>query len=167
MKKNRKSLLVFMLFLANVMTSIASVHKEKEPWIPADFDPKNSVLLVQEFTWHRAGVGEKETAKMKEEMEKTYRYKFEIASFGDIKKGSKYDDKEKYRYALMWTQGSASTWSDGAGHVSGGEAIFHMYIYDRKLDKKNPINPQFNSFIIKVFRPAVKQIVEFLDGSKK
>lgn len=171
MKTSSKILLLIVSVLITSY-SFGGPHssKDKESWIPADFDPRKTTLLVAKFEWHIPEKAVKRNEEMDEEMKKSYPYPYEFATSSEIRKDSKYQDKDKYRYALMWTQASQGTAHGSAGQpiasASTSNPIFHFYIYDRKLDKSYPQNPKFNSYIVRVFKPTLEELMEYLKQLK-
>lgn len=171
MKKLRVALLAVLVMSIYFLSSFSSETKplkNGDKWIPSDFDVRKSTILVQPFVWHnkyKGDVGEKRTEEMKEEMKANYPYKYEFASEEDIRGGSKYADKDKYRYALMWSNGSYAP-VFGRATASNSGTVFDFHIYDRKLDKHYPATGKYASFIMTIFKPTVATIVEFMKNLK-
>jgi hypothetical protein len=75
--------------------------KNADKWIPADFNPPKTILLVEKF---------KENARMRNQMEaymsENYSYKYEFVDKQTIdNRDGKYKDTKLYKYALIQTEG--------------------------------------------------------------
>jgi hypothetical protein len=77
--------------------SSKKVFKNEENWIPEDFDPAKTTLLVQEFT-----VSDKAQGQMEDYMAEKYPYKYEFVSRSQIfNQEGKYANTQLYKYALV------------------------------------------------------------------
>ena len=81
-----------------------------DKWIPADFDAKNTVLLIQE-----AGDIDSRQKKTASFMKKEYPYQFEIIPLYDT---VRFPDKAKYRFMLLSVTQILHTPTDSYGHSS-------------------------------------------------
>lgn len=88
------------LLIASCGTS-KKVLKNGDKWIPAEFDAKNTILLVENWDGLGKSKGISEQKKM---MTEKYPYKFEVVPSTTIKsRAGKYADTKLYRWALMST----------------------------------------------------------------
>ena len=90
-------ILLFATFLAPITSCSykSASFSDAEKWIPMDFNPSSSVLLVEE---HRAS--NKENSKMLEWLQKNYPYPYEVVDTTLINStNGKYADTKKYRFA--------------------------------------------------------------------
>ena len=76
-KKNLASFLTLALFFIMALACNTSkmTFGNGKKWIPEDFDPNKTTLLVEEFT-----VSENANQKMQEYMQEKYPYKYEFVS---------------------------------------------------------------------------------------
>jgi len=133
--KNKKGLLIILvLFAFTVLTSfkmfIPHENLNHRNWIPEDFDPQKCTLLIEKHP-----LNEKYNNGMIEYLQKEYPWKFEVATYEDIKNNSKYQDKKIYQFVVLWedinvknpytTERSIITYHDLEGHF-----------WDRSTDKQ-------------------------------
>ena len=106
--------------------------KNGKDWIPVDFDPKNSILLVEKSY----SMTSQEKA-MEEYMKKNYPYRFEFVTLSSIKlKSDKYSDTVLYRYALI--NDSYSLTSSNFSRPSVGVHDFRFYDIINAKDYPSP-----------------------------
>ena len=165
----QKSITLFtLLIFAAALCSFSGDEKtfsNAKDWIPEEFDTRTTVLLVQNIKGpgnERAQkIWEKVIADMKVVMKEGYPYKYEFASQEDIKGGSRYADKEKYRYVLV----PDFTYATALG-ATGTDWRHDDYIFDRKLDKQYAYTKHAGSNPLMVFKPAVATLVKYLKELK-
>ncbi len=169
-----------MLSLTGILSSFTGGGKssgKSTDWIPADFDPRHGVLLVQNFyvlehpNKNLKKVQDKVSNDMKAEMQDSYPYKFEMVDVSEINTGSQYADKDKYRWVLMSAYSekeSKFSHETGNGQTarnwSTPQNVFH--IYDRKTNKHYPDSGRPNADIKSAMRPTIGAIVDFLRALK-
>ncbi len=120
-------------------------------WIPADFEPSKTILLVEQFEYG----GVKTLKKMESYMAEKYPYKYEIVPLDIIKnREGKYANTKLYRYALVTT--SHKSEKPGQPTVTG----FDYNFYDRDLNKNYPATNKPSGFAIMTFEPVINTIVK-------
>lgn len=156
-----------LLLLICLLSSFGGEEKtfKSTDWIPEDFDARKSVLLVEVIDLRvYPKVNEKLNVKAKEIMEELYPYKYEFAEGSVIEEvggNGKYEDKDKYRWALMYTSGSKTMGQyGGSGGMTVNSSDFHLY--DRLNDKHGKNTGNSNSYIQNVMRPTVATITKYL-----
>jgi hypothetical protein len=163
-------LLPLLLIVACMVSSFSGDVKpytNGNKWIPTDFDTRNSVLLVLNFSIkenpnaYLKKAQDKATNEMKEIMKADYPYKYEFVSKDDLKSG-KYDDKEKYRFALV----DQNTYTQTIGAGAGGSSSNVFHIYDRKNDKHYPDTGHPSAGVDITFKGTVTTIVKYLRDLK-
>lgn len=155
--KIRLSLLTLLAFFVLAIASKPSkmVFKNADQWIPGDFNPHNTVLLVQIFD-----VSDKAQKNMETYMAEKYPYKYEFASLQTIKsKDGKYSDTKLYKYALMVTSHTINT-RDQTGRSGPSYVGFDYNFYDRESGKNYPVTGKGSSYAIMTFKPVINSIVK-------
>lgn len=108
------------------------VYINGKKWIPADFDPASTILIVQQLP--RPG---KEMQRMEEFMHEKYPYRYEFVPIETIKsREGKYADTKLYKYALIFSYGLNNTSPGSVKFPSFPEMLFDMRFYDRGSGKK-------------------------------
>jgi len=139
-----KSFFKSFLVLAFIFGITPSVFSQKtlnngDKWIPTDFNPKTTVLLVEAWSGIQE---EKGIAKQEDYMDKMYPYKYEVVSLETIqKREGKYANTKIYKWSLVSSSNvTALTKSTGAstntGVLTSVDRDFHFY--DRENDKNYP-----------------------------
>jgi hypothetical protein len=127
----------------------------KRGWLPDDFEPKSTILLVEEDRWSK-----KQTQLMEDYMKKKYPYKYEFASYEAIhSKEDKYADTKLYKYALVIFENSASQ-TQPTGMVVNAPAGYDFNFYNRDLDKDYPSTRKASGSAILTFEPVINTIVK-------
>jgi hypothetical protein len=145
-----------------------TVFKNGNAWIPADFQPKKTVLLVQLLDENSVAASwRKKFRQWNEEMEaymqEKYPYKYEFVTADQIE-GSpqKYSDKTKYAFGLLVSNGTISY--QGVGSSSPGnnttKAVYDYYFIDRATGKKYPPTKKYSSNPLITFMPVVNTILD-------
>lgn len=163
-------LLIFMILALVALSSFKGDEKDKfyenkNGLIPADFDTRNSTLLIESETFDptRDGIA-RYNERYRQYLSEVYLYKFEINTQYEIINNSKYADKDQYRYILA---DRYSTHSYSGGYSASQAGSYNVfYIYDRKLAKENPRAPKGSAFIMPTFKIAVNTITKFLKELK-
>jgi|SRR5687768_1277155 len=150
-----KKIIVFLFYslslcvLAGCFASGMS-SKNDTKWIPADFDPKNTILLVEKN--YSMTPLEKE---IEEYMKKNYPYRFEFALGPSIRlKAGKYSDTVLYRYALVRN----SDYIHGGGHASQRE---DFNFYDMIHDKDYSPSGKQSSKKVDTFKRVVDALISY------
>jgi hypothetical protein len=143
--------ILLFLFLAIASNPSKKTFSNGEKWIPKDFDPTKTTLLIQKFR-----SSEKQQTKMEGYMEEKYPYKYEFVSTETIiEREGKYADTDIYRYALRIT--SHTTTYTNSNMVTSG---FDFYFYDRANDIKYPASNKASSYIFTTFQPVINTILK-------
>jgi hypothetical protein len=144
------------------------VFNNGDSWIPPDFNPQKSVLLVQLLNEDVANSGwrtkfQKWNNEMKEYMQEKYPHKYEFVSADDIQyKGKKYSDYQKYPYGLMISDGSVTYYGGAAGTGPDNKntrAAYDYYFLDRATGKKYPLTKKYSTNPVLTFMPVINTIL--------
>lgn len=153
------------LFLFVIMTGCSANNKffsDGEKWIPADFDPAESVLLVEHFPGK-----EKWNTDMIHYLDEIYPGKYIVVSKEDIVAiQGKYKDKKKYRYAVLWgTINSRSNSSRQSGNVlyyySDPKIDFSGHFLERETGREYPVTSKYNNYGSKGYIPFFNSVIKY------
>lgn len=145
------------------------VFTNDDKWLPADFQPRKTVLLVQLINEDVVNSGWKAKYKkwnneMREYMQEKYPYKYEFVSADDIEyKGKKYSDYQKYHFGLMISKGDYTYSGAAAGsgpNNTNTKDVYDFYFIDRASGKKYPVTKKFSSNPVMTFKPVINTILE-------
>ncbi len=137
--------------------------KNGDKWIPADFNPKNTILLVEAWSGIQE---EKGIAKQEEYMDKKYPYKYELVPFSTIqKRDGKYANTKIYKWALVsTTNATALKKSNGAstntGVITSVDRDFNFY--DRENDQNFPSTNKSQGPFKQTFQVVINAIVKHI-----
>jgi hypothetical protein len=126
-----------------------------DKWIPADFVPAKTVLLVEKYT-----LSNKVEEKIEAYMNENYPYKYEFVGLDDIKNrsGGKYANTKLYKYALViYATRSTYTYTDRSTVVTAG---YDYYFYDREISKNYRETGKASTWILVTFKPIINTIVK-------
>jgi hypothetical protein len=159
-KKNLVSILATALFfiIALACNPSKKTFGNSEKWIPEDFNPEKTVLLVEKFT-----ISKKEEQKMEDYMSEKYSYKYEFVSAATIRnREGKYADTKLYKYALVISSETTHyTKMEGAATSSGLTVTgFDFNFYDRESDKNYPKTKKASSWASMTFKPVINSIMK-------
>jgi hypothetical protein len=162
-KKPLLSALSIVLFFIIALASSPSkkTFKNSESWIPKDFNPNKTILLVEKFS-----ISNRAEQNMEDYMNQKYPYKFEFVDFKTIKnREGKYADTKLYKYALVISSHSSTlTKAQGASTNAGLTTTgFDFNFYDRDLDKNYPATKRPSSYAITTFKPVINTIVKHFE----
>jgi hypothetical protein len=107
--------LFILFFLLSSFGGDSKVYTNTKVWLPEDFDSRNTILLVQNFSMGMKGndrlkkAEDNVTEKMKAVMQQSYPYKYEFASSDQISNSPKYANTDLYRYVIIDINGSTPT----------------------------------------------------------
>ena len=97
MKLMQQLILILTSFVLIIGCAPNNAIKNSDKWLPADFDHKQSTLLILATTNNSKGI-----EKLSNEIKKHYPYKFRVipmnSKFGE---NSKFSDTTKYKYLLQ------------------------------------------------------------------
>jgi hypothetical protein len=161
MNKKIKTKLSVLAVIGFFIIAIASKPSKmtfgnSERWIPKDFDPGKTTLLVEKFFISKRG-----EKKMEDYMAEKYPYKYEFVP-GEVitKREGKYADTKLYKYALMFSS-HTSTQFDVQTHKPGVTVTgFDFHFYDRELKKDYPATGKPSSYAHMTFEPVINTIVK-------
>ncbi|MBP6430449.1 MAG: hypothetical protein KA319_01680 [Ferruginibacter sp.] len=161
MKKNILKLtgilILFTILLAGCNPS-KMTFGNSEKWIPQDFDPSKTILLVEKFK-----VSDKAEQKMEDYMSENYGNKYEFVDLSVIKnREGKYANTKLYKYALVISSHTNTITKAEGASTSGGLRVtgFDFNFYDRELDKNYPPTKRASSYAITTFKPVINTIVK-------
>src|SRR5204862_382551 len=137
-KKNLLSTLTVVLFFIIALASNPSKKTigNAKKFIPEDFDPNTTTLLIEKFEQSNS-----EEQIMEEYMSEKYPYKYEFVDLKTIKdREGKYANTKLYRFALVTTSHRATTTkADGASTSVGFvTTAYDFHFLDRDLVKNYP-----------------------------
>lgn len=154
-----------LIFIIGITASAFSQKtlKNGDKWIPADFNPKNTVLLVEAWSGIQE---EKGIEKQENYMDDKYPYKYEVVPFETIKKREgKYANTKIYKWALVSTaNATALTKANGAstntGVLTSVDRDFNFY--DRESDKNYPATNKSQGPFKQTFQVVINTIVKYI-----
>jgi Prokaryotic membrane lipoprotein lipid attachment site len=159
MKKN-----VFIATLVFILSGCGmgkSVFKDAANWVPADFNPKECILLVQEFP----GDSKKANNELQGLLDSTYKGQFEIVSKKTIEEGEgKYGDTKFYRYAVLWER-RYTQWSSASS--SSKKLDIDGRFYDRNESHRFPITKDYNRDGNRSYIPFFAAVNDYLSKKAK
>lgn len=157
MKNIRNITLAAAMLFTCVATHSCSTSKKSFAnsceWLPTDFHPEQTVLLVQYFGQGANPI----TADMIAYMKAKYPFKYKFASIGEIEdpKGP-YADANTYPYALVWHVGSETFGRDG----NKRKEYYDLQFYNRKVKKDYPNTGKITTTPNMTFKPVINTIVK-------
>lgn len=161
MQKNNLLFILFLILFSGLITSCNPSKKtfgNSEKWIPQDFNPSKTILLVEKFK-----VSDKAEQKMEDYMSETYGNKYEFVDLSVIKnRDGKYANTKLYKYALVISSHTNTITKAEGASTSGGLRVtgFDFNFYDRELDKNYPPTKRASSYAIMTFKPVINTIVK-------
>jgi len=121
-------------------------------WIPADFDARNNILLIQSSLPLKG-----QERKMEDYMKKNYPYRYEFVEYRNIMdREGKFADATVYRFVLMNTSGTIRTGNMNNPYAS----VEDFYFYDRMKDKRYPATAKGSYKKIVTFKPVINTILK-------
>ncbi len=159
-KKFKTNVSIFMVFtfwiIAIASNPSKKTFKNADKWIPDDFNPSKTILLVQKFT-----ISENAESKMEEYMSEKYPYKYEFVSLQTIRsKEGKYSNTSLYKYALIITSHTTTSRDMQTGKPGPTVTGFDYNFYNRENDKNYPATNKSSSYAIMTFKPVINSIVK-------
>ena len=167
-KKVLQTSLLSTLFLFLSCNISKMTFGNSKNWIPENFNPQKTILLVQKFD-----ASAKIQEQMEEYMSTTYPYKYEFATNIQIaNKIGKYADTKLYKYALMtfnrkdvvnYRYVDANNIRAG-GPMNRNDPTTYKSVdfnfYDRDGDKNYPSTQRPSSSVMMTFKPVINTIVK-------
>lgn len=166
MKKIIPLLILLTLSALSIVAGPSNKHFfNGEKWVPEDFDPTTTTLLIKNFSYtytNKKGktvvVFEKEQAKLEKFMKENYPYPYE---FTDDIHDDKYKNGQKYHYAITWGS-NTTTYSNGTA-ISG----INCYLYDNRKHTELPGSGRGTSYAIGIFSMTINTMVYMYEQRKK
>ncbi len=154
--------LCFEIFLCILILGSCNASKltfgNGEKWIPSDFSPSKTILLVEKY-----GDNKKIQQQMEDYMSENYSYKYEFVEASTIEqRAGKYANTTLYHFALRMTSGSEHiTQSQGASTGAGiSYGKYDFYFYDRESGKSYSTTRKESSNTMMLFKPVINTIVK-------
>lgn len=162
-----KLFIVFFIFSLSSSTHCFSKNKtsskifDRTAWIPADFDPVNTVLLIDNIPDPNASKAaqkmyEKESKNMEEVMKKYYPYPYEFVTTESLEK---YNDKTKYPYMLSWGS-HFHEYMNKSDHLVSGTSGWKISIIDLKTGVESKTNEWSFSYKKGTLEATIKQLIK-------
>ena len=152
---------MFLLFTSCGALGSKITLGNSDKWLPANFRPAKSIMLVQIFGKPKNGVNK----AMAKYLDKKYPYKYEIVSADDIRDlNGKYSDLNVYQFALVWSKhyfesGSMAMHNHYSGHG------YDLNFVDRSNGRNYPKTGKGCSSPMLLFNPVVNTIVKYCHKS--
>lgn len=144
----------------------AKTLRNGDTWIPNDFNPKNTILLVEE--WY----GRKKDKAIEQQinyMDEKYPYKYEVVPLSKIKnKEGKYANTKLYKYALVSSRTTTPlTKAQGASTNTGAlnDVSVDFRFFDRENDKNYRTTHRSQGPFKQTFQVVVNTIAKKFEGS--
>ncbi len=124
-----------------------------DKWIPADYDPYTTVLLVETFE-----VSARAQKKIENYMALTYPYKYEFVRLKTInEKSGEYADIKKYKFAIVYS-------SQTTVKISGPTfTSFDYNFIDREKGNEYPPTKKASGYAIMTFKPMINTLVKHFE----
>ncbi|HEX8331711.1 MAG TPA: hypothetical protein VF622_03770 [Segetibacter sp.] len=169
MIKTKQQLLSFLTVVIFSIIAVGSNPSKKtfgnsENWIPQNFDPKTTTLLIENFSASKSA-----EEKMQQYMSESYPYKYEFVDLKTIQnRTGKYADTRLYKFALVISMHSSTiNKSQGASSSIGLTTTgFDFHFFDRDLIKNYPSTKRASSYPIMTFKPVINTIVKHFQDLK-
>jgi hypothetical protein len=180
MKRIYQGLLLAVLLV--ILSSYALISKKKDSPIPEDFDPKKTVLLIQNYYFqyppearksylkrdsiktiaYEAKEAQKIAESARKIMKENYPYKYEFADAEAINSDPKYGDKDLFRFVLINDVRLVEELNNGQQNYDPYHQDYTPWfiLYDRKTDKQYG-RLKNGSFFDVTFKKAIEAIVDF------
>lgn len=133
-------------------------------WIPDDFDPGKTTLLVEHYPGR-----EKWNDEMMNYLASKYPGKYEVVSKDQIiaMKG-KYSDTKVYKYAVLWgafggTSFNTFTGGTTVNYYQSTKIDFYGHFLDRTSGKEYPITKKYNNYGSKGYIPFINSVVKYTE----
>lgn len=161
MLKIAKTKLSILTVVSFFLIAIASSPSKKTfdnsvQWLPKDFEPSQTVLLIEKFD-----LSDKQQRIIEEYMAEKYPYKYEFVSLYTIQnKEDKYADTERYKYALVITGHTYTSEEVNTGKRGPTVTGFDYYFHNRDRNRNYPPTGKNSSYISMTFKPIINTILE-------
>jgi hypothetical protein len=139
----------FMLAIASSPKNMS--YSDSDKWIPNNFDPNSSILLIQKHP-----LNDKQNKKMEAFLEKNYPYRYEVVNEGFIYGGlGKYIDRSLYKYAISWK--FESNYSAASKQMNYD---LYGYFIDLNTKQKSNTTKRINNFGQLGYVPFINSIIK-------
>jgi hypothetical protein len=152
-----KKLIIYIFYFLSLclFTGCATSGKSSgnsKKWIPAGFDPKNTVLLVEKSYFMTT-----QEKEMEEYMKKNYPYRFEFVLLSSIRLTSEqYSDTILFRYGLVSHSYAVPSMNSNRNGLTAQDFNF----YDRANRTDYPLSGNSSSKKIISFKLLINAIVK-------
>ena len=154
------ALFMFCFLLLGGCTTSRSITESGEDYIPADFKPRATVLLIERLD--NSSVNQQ--AKVEAYMKETYPYPYRFINTTDIEdQKGKYANTDSFRYVLIGSFKISNRLGTLGPYTTRSQleaGPYHYHFYDRKMGKNYPPTQKTNEVIIQAFRYTIKTILE-------
>lgn len=172
-----KTTSVVIMLLVNMLIYAGPSSKHflnGEKWVPKDFDPQNTILLIENFSLinkNGKDLFAKENEKLKEFMKENYPYPYEFTSNLD---DPKYTKSNKYVYAITWgshtstpTPGARGNGYAGSTGMTISSTGINCSIFDMKNNVDLPASGKSTSYASGVFSMTINTMLFIYEERKK
>ncbi|MDB5226560.1 MAG: hypothetical protein JWN78_753 [Bacteroidota bacterium] len=143
------------------MGKTSAMRFDREAWIPLDFDPKNTVLLIEimsDINKKGKDAYEKENATFEKIMKENYPFPYELTTNIDTS-NEKYLDRNKYAYALSFGE-HFHEYAKQSDHLISGTSGATIDIFNRKDGTYSETNGWAYSYRKGILEETVRQLVK-------
>jgi hypothetical protein len=155
----RSAQVFFLLFAALVFSAcsgnLKTFKSNTNGWLPPDFDPKTSALLIERVEWP-----ERQQKIIRDFMKEKYTFKYHFLKSSNIDED--YPDKTTQRFVVYYTQGKYQPmWEPEKGiHQKPPVMMFDFFFHDRVTGKDYPPTGIGGSFASQPFKYMINYILE-------
>jgi hypothetical protein len=128
-----------------------------EAWIPATFDARNSILLIQE-----AGEIDSKNKLVVSFMQTNYPYQYEIVPIYDT---VKFQDRTRYRFMLMTVPRKVVSIFEVNNWWGENVYAIDYAFYDRLTGTWSKQIQKGSAYDLKTFKPVMRTIVKHVEAS--
>jgi hypothetical protein len=144
---------LFTLATTNSCSTSKKSLANSSAWLPTDFQPGQTVLLVQYFGQGANPI----TADMIAYMKVKYPFKYKFVSLEEIEDPrGPYVDANTYPYALVWDVRSVTFGQDREKYSE----YYDLHFYNRKVKKDYPNTGKTTTAPNMTFKPVINTIVK-------
>lgn len=120
------------IFLFSACSNVKSFESNDNDWLPSDFDPTSTVLVIQKVEWPK-----RQQAIIEEFMKEKYPFKYDFRKSANI--DEEYPDTATHRFVLLYSA-NTHTPAPGSKTVLGYDnrltiTMFDFHFYDRSKKK--------------------------------
>ena len=127
---------------------------DPERWIPEDFHPSTTVLLVETFP-----LSPRSNEEMKAFLARRYKGNYEVVDrTAIVNKAGKYADTKIYRYGLIWKKRSRN--AQGATQAGMNVTELDGHFYDRLSGTEHLTTRRVNNYGMNSYIPFINTIVK-------